>query len=196
MNAAEGYRIKLVRNAYIIDKIIGNSKRSRYQAKSTREVWNLGKTQTNYYARLPDADPELTPLNFVLRFRNAQIKAEPSSAAKMKFYQLMEEWKSETEMMSLTVDKCMHPAYQKIIGMGPEAIPLILSQLAAEPDDWFWALKSITCENPVTEEEKGDADRMTKAWLEWGRSHGYFECSEYDREVISKPETMGLQSNE
>ena len=67
----------------------------------------------------------------------------------------------------------LHPAYQRIIGFGPKAIPLILKQMEKEPDFWFWALKSITGEDPITEEMLGDFEAMTKAWLNWGCEHGY-----------------------
>ena len=77
----------------------------------------------------------------------------------------------------------MHPAYQQIIGMGKEAIPLILNQMSVEPDHWFWALKSITNEDPVPEEVKGDIIKMTELWLEWGQSYG-ISWSEYDRKDV------------
>jgi len=57
--------------------------------------------------------------------------------------------------------------------MGSTAVPLILQRLATAPDYWFWALKAITGDDPVAEEHRGDLKAMTKAWLEWGRKHGY-----------------------
>jgi hypothetical protein len=72
----------------------------------------------------------------------------------------------------------MHPAYQKIIGMGEWAIALILRELAENgPDDWFWALTAITDENPITEKMAGDMRAMTEAWLQWGRRAGYLDDS-------------------
>jgi hypothetical protein len=68
------------------------------------------------------------------------------------------------------------PAYQSIIGIGPAAIPLILSQLESEgeePDHWFWALRALTSADPVKEEDRGDIVRMATAWIEWGRAQGY-----------------------
>jgi len=41
----------------------------------------------------------------------------------------------------------MCDAYQKIIGLGPDAVPLIIAQMqseADEPDQWFWALQVLT----------------------------------------------------
>ena len=68
----------------------------------------------------------------------------------------------------------MHLAYQKIIGMGELAIPLILKDPAVNgPNDWFWALTAITDENPITKKIAGNMAAMTEAWLQWGRKAGY-----------------------
>lgn len=57
--------------------------------------------------------------------------------------------------------------------MGKPAIALILQDLKSQPDHWFWALRSITGENPVQPEDRGRVAQMAAAWLEWGRQHGY-----------------------
>jgi hypothetical protein len=63
--------------------------------------------------------------------------------------------------------------YQKIIGMGMAAVPLILEELQREPDQWFWALEVITDENPVPPEAAGRVRLMADAWIEWGKRHGW-----------------------
>jgi hypothetical protein len=94
--------------------------------------------------------------------------------AEQRFNRLAKSWKSETELVSKVSRKLMHPAYQRIIGMGEPAIPLILKDLAENgPDDWFWALTAITDENPINEEIAGNMFAMTEAWLQWGRGAGY-----------------------
>ncbi len=65
------------------------------------------------------------------------------------------------------------PSYQRIIGLGPNAIPLILRELHDEPDHWFWALAALTGENPTGQEAAGNVDGMREAWLQWGRQRGY-----------------------
>jgi hypothetical protein len=67
----------------------------------------------------------------------------------------------------------MHPAYQQIIGIGPDAIPLILQELERKPGHWFWALKSITGEDPVLPEHRGQIAKMTESWLSWGYEKGH-----------------------
>lgn len=90
-----------------------------------------------------------------------------------QFNQLATQWKQETGMLSELSQKVLHPAYQRIIGMGEKAVPLILKQLQQEPNHWFWALRAITGANPVKPENRGRIKRMTQDWLDWGRDHGY-----------------------
>jgi hypothetical protein len=66
-----------------------------------------------------------------------------------------------------------HEAYQRIIGMGPPAIPLILGEMQQRPDHWFMALHLLTGVDPAVGEETGAG--ATSAWLRWGRSNGNFE---------------------
>ena len=99
-------------------------------------------------------------------------------ATEERFAQLAKAWKSDTEFVSKVSKKILHPAYQKIIGMGESAIPLILNDLAENgPDDWFWALTAITDENPITDEIAGNMVAMTEAWLRWGKNAGYLKDS-------------------
>ncbi len=90
-----------------------------------------------------------------------------------KFNALATQWKKETNHMSLVDAIVLHPAYQQIIGMGYSVVPLILEQLKKQPDHWFWALRSITGENPIKPEDRGRMKKMAQAWLDWGKQHGY-----------------------
>lgn len=90
-----------------------------------------------------------------------------------RFLELAQQWRRETGMMSLVTKMSMHPAYQRIIGMGQPVVPLILRELEQEPDHWFWALQAITGANPVQPEQRGRLPQMAAAWIQWGREHGY-----------------------
>lgn len=85
-----------------------------------------------------------------------------------EFKRLAERWKSDTEYDSSAVRIAMHPAYQRIIGMGRDALPLILRDLEETKSPWFWALHAITGEDPVPLEDRGYIDRMAQAWIRWG----------------------------
>lgn len=93
-----------------------------------------------------------------------------------KFQLLASEWKVKRGAMSSITEMSMLEPYQRIIGMGHDALPFILSQLKTEgddPDQWFWALKMITASDPVRPEHKGDYLAMAQDWIAWGESEGY-----------------------
>jgi hypothetical protein len=99
-------------------------------------------------------------------------------AGRARFRRLAAEWKKGTFLSSKIKDKVLHPAYQKIIGMGPSAVTFILRDLLDNgPNHWFWALHAITEENPVPADQVGDIVAMTEAWLQWGRKNGCLEDS-------------------
>lgn len=102
---------------------------------------------------------------------------EPSASddvLKQTFHELAERWQEESAAMSSVTQMCgMNQTYQRIIGMGPRVVPLILRELERKPDHWFWALTAITGENPVSPEDAGDVDKMREAWLDFGERRGY-----------------------
>lgn len=98
----------------------------------------------------------------------------PNQAAlRERFTELTTRWRAETKFLSSTTEIAMHPAYQQIIGMGPAALPLILSELEREPYHWYWVLKCITGADPVPSEYKGQRQKMREAWLHWAKEQGY-----------------------
>ena len=90
-----------------------------------------------------------------------------------QFRELVDQWQEETGMLSSTSKKAIHPAYQEIIGMGEKAIPMILRELEERPSHWFFALQSMTGENPVPPEAAGHVGKGADAWIKWGREKGY-----------------------
>ena len=122
-----------------------------------------------------------------LRYRHQLLQVDALQEVELKsrivaknslerqFRQLSHQWENETGMLSDLSQKVIHPAYQRIIGMGQDAIPFLLNELSKRPNHWFWALRSITGANPVKPEHRGRIKLMAKDWLCWGRDHGY-EC--------------------
>lgn len=82
-------------------------------------------------------------------------------------------WQEETKFLSSVEDVALHPSYQRIMGMGPEAVPLILRDLQKAPNHWFWALHFMTGENPIPTADEGNMQAMAAAWLDWGKNRGY-----------------------
>lgn len=92
---------------------------------------------------------------------------------KEQFERLCAEWRERSRYLSNTAQMAMLRPYQRIIGMGRPAVPLILAELRREPDQWFWALEAITGENPVPPDAAGQVQRTAEAWIDWGLDRGY-----------------------
>lgn len=106
----------------------------------------------------------------------ALLVADPTTKNWFKFQALATQWKRDRGSMSSVTQAAMMEPYQKIIGMGEDAVPLILAQLESEgedPDQWFWALRAITGENPVQPEDQGDFRKMARAWFQWRERREY-----------------------
>jgi hypothetical protein len=99
----------------------------------------------------------------------------PSPTAKVEeeFLSLAQRWKEERGPSSSTTELAMCPSYQRIIGLGPAAVPFLLRELERAPDHWFWALKAITGADPVPSSSRGKVREMACLWVEWGREQGY-----------------------
>ena len=113
---------------------------------------------------------------------NTQTQQNPKLSAKRRqtkkdvekqFNLLAEKWYLETLHSSGYLDKVLHPAYQRIIGLGKSVIPFILNELKDQPVEWFWALRALTGEDPTTATMQGKKDEIAKAWLNWGKKNGY-----------------------
>ena len=92
-----------------------------------------------------------------------------------RFQELRDDRKSKTRHLSNTAQISLVFSYQSIIGLGPAVVPLILAELEHDPDHWFWALEAITGENPVSQDDAGDIQASTDAWIQWGRNNDYLK---------------------
>ena len=107
------------------------------------------------------------PVTVTLASRNHSLGG--SDDAKDRFEKFAANWKAKTKYLSNVTTKILNPDYQKIIGMGKDALPFILNDLADNgPNDWYWALTAITDVNPIKPEMAGNMVAMTEAWLQWG----------------------------
>jgi hypothetical protein len=95
-----------------------------------------------------------------------------SSETRERFHRLAADWKQQSRCLSNTGQMAMLKPYQRIIGMGWPAVPLILEELRSEPDQWFWALEAITEANPVPADSAGYVAQSAEAWINWGRERG------------------------
>lgn len=104
---------------------------------------------------------------------NGLQAAPPDDRERALFRELAEQWRRDRPRSSSATRMASHPAYVKIIDMGPRAIPLLLLELRDRPDHWFAALHAVTGENPVPEESRGRLPQMAAAWIAWGERNGY-----------------------
>ena len=103
------------------------------------------------------------------------LKQRPMNADQLReiFHALVTEWKAGRGHSSKLKDLAMHAAYQRIIGMGESAVPLLLEELETRPDHWAWALRAITGVDPVPDASRGKLQPTAEAWIKWGRENGY-----------------------
>jgi hypothetical protein len=110
--------------------------------------------------------------------RIAKVMASVASPAEIaatglqleqRFREQADKWQREAGYFSSVTKRAMHPSYQTIIGMGRDVVPLLLRDLQLNGRDWFWALSAITEENPVNPADAGKLEKMTAAWVAWGR---------------------------
>jgi hypothetical protein len=89
----------------------------------------------------------------------ASPSATIANGVNERFSRLAAEWKEQSRYLSNSAQMAMLEPYQRIIGMGQAAVPLILGELQREPDHWFWALEAITEQNPVPTQAAGPHSR-------------------------------------
>jgi hypothetical protein len=103
----------------------------------------------------------------------APMLARTQAEVEALFAELAEQWHRETDLLSSLTQKAIHPTYQRIIGLGPAALPLIFRELEAKGGHWYWALRAITGDDPTLPEDAGKIAGMREAWLDYGREWGY-----------------------
>lgn len=109
-------------------------------------------------------------ISIVHRPGRVQIVTDSNAVKIIQFQNLVKQWREERGATSSLTKAAMMPAYLQIIGMGPKAVPLIIAQMRSErddPDQWFWALESITGVDPTKEEDQGDNFKLAQSWFKW-----------------------------
>jgi hypothetical protein len=101
-----------------------------------------------------------------------QTPDTPAETVEESFRRLAAAWHRDTDYLSSMEDAETHPAYQKIIGLGPEVLPLLLRDLEENHTHWFAALEALTGARPVPSAMAGNIPGMVEAWLRWARENG------------------------
>lgn len=143
--------------------------------KSVLEAWqhkgSHSRTPGYEYGRLRKA-----PWPYRSRRRESEpfyTQFPPAGQLSELFRELTTKWREDTKLSSSPTEVAMHPAYQRIIGLGPRILPYILREMdEGYSGHWFWALKAITGADPVKPHDRGRVKLMTRAWLEWAQQYG------------------------
>ncbi len=122
------------------------------------------------------SEPALQFGTQTLRRLAKQSKARPRGDRNLargelesRFAQLVTRWKKERGHESSIERMAMNEAYQQIIGLGPQVVPLLLREMELRPSHWDWALRAITGKNPVPAAFRGRIKEMARIWVEWGK---------------------------
>jgi hypothetical protein len=103
---------------------------------------------------------------------NAELKNIGTvDSLEAEFHLLVNRWKAETFYLSSLTKKYAHPAYQRIMAMGTNGLPLVLTELQKSNGNWFYALKFMAGKDVST--GITDYENAKAAWLEWGYNHNY-----------------------
>lgn len=96
---------------------------------------------------------------------------ENISLIEKQFNKLATKWKNETGIFSTTPQKVFNDSYLDIIGLGKDVIPFILKDMEHGSAHWHTALKALTKENPVPNEDLSKSKKVREAWLTWGKNN-------------------------
>ena len=110
-----------------------------------------------------------------------QPKIGKTAELEATFNVLADKWEKETAFYSLIAQMAQHTAYQQILAMGEEAIPLILRRIEQQGGLWYHALEYISGTpspagiNKLKTEgwHTINVKEVNAAWLQWGREQGY-----------------------
>ena len=110
-----------------------------------------------------------------------QPKTQKTQELESAFNELADKLERQAGYFSFTGQMANHLAHHQIVGMGEEAIPLILRRIEKQGGLWYRALESITgIPSPagitILEAEGGytvNVKEVNAAWLLWGREQGY-----------------------
>jgi hypothetical protein len=147
-------------------------------AKHSRKVYvhfcanRKWRSYQQAFLRAVDEQSAALPVQSARGTLLAEQNREATLPLPIRFRRRVEEWERDTRFTSSLNDIVRHRSYQEIIEMGEPVVPLILNDLQKTGRFWFPALVQITRENPVDPADSGRINKMTKAWIKWGKQRG------------------------
>ena len=111
-------------------------------------------------------------------------------ALRARFDELADEWAQETRLQSSSTEIEIHPAYQRIIGMGPVALPFILDRLSSADRALVLGTgRHLRRGSRRSRRTPVRVEAMAEAWLRWGRAKGLIpaQCRNRLKKSLSAP---------
>ncbi|MEI6622372.1 MAG: hypothetical protein WCP28_10740 [Actinomycetes bacterium] len=94
-----------------------------------------------------------------------------------QFVALAHQWRSATCGGARAWDSYTHLTYQKIIGLGPQALPLLLRDSKENPMDWLWALVAIVGQDIAAGVET--IEEAARTWRMWAVHEGIISHDDF-----------------
>ena len=105
-------------------------------------------------------------------FRRSRPAPEVGRSMSERLEELVAWWRAETGFSSDLGERLLHPAYQRIIALGPEVTPYLFRLLeTTRTQMWRHALSALTRHDPTA--PGMSSDEAIDAWLQFGRDERY-----------------------
>lgn len=124
------------------------------------------------YLTLPRPDAgERLEIAYVQTYQNGSGEERPDPLVGIRFHDLLDWWRMDTDGMSMDRDALEHPAYRRIVeDLGAAAIPFMLRDLRDNSGHWFEALRELSGEPNLDAPAKGNMRKARDLWLSWGKT--------------------------
>ncbi len=88
----------------------------------------------------------------------------------MDFDKLANEWEIGTMHLSSSRQMEEHPAFQKLVDLGPKIIPLAMERFKRNLGVYWCLVLLKLVDNPPDIRVDGDMVEMRKRWIEWEKN--------------------------
>ena len=97
----------------------------------------------------------------------------PVETVEERFRRLADSWHKGTDYLSSMEEADHHPAYQEIIHLGSEVVPLLSRNLADNHTHWFAALEAIAGCGRCRQRSRAISPKWRKPGFRWAKDNGY-----------------------
>ncbi|MEX1027254.1 MAG: hypothetical protein WD049_04505 [Candidatus Paceibacterota bacterium] len=117
-------------------------------------------------------DPHLFAVRIIPRHHGRSVSEVAVGSGNKTAELLINELQETCQFMSSPDGMAEQPAFLRLLALQENAIPHLLQQLNKAPIIAMVALRRITGDDPVSDEDRGNVGAMVAAWRDWGRQKG------------------------